>query len=422
MAQTPPRSACFRPDSYRDLSLFADREELLEDLVETLVAYLDPEGHGEGWVLLRGDRGVGKSMLARKAIHEVIHRVEVMRVEVDCAQTTHGQEAVLRQLARTLANEILQNANDATLRSEAELVRRFSDATKVKVRDVRQWSSSLKLGMNAGYKLFDGVQFEFGLSRLVGQSREVEETAERTVDARLLEELARNLLEDCTARGTKVLVFLDNLDQAGFAEVQDDVKHVTDLARVIFSLPRCLVVATMRTEFISADLAKGFSLELTVPPMAPEELLAVANKRMECAGDRRRKALEAAMFPETAATLSRFTGNAWGFLTWLAALDFERFLAAPGDAVALREVLVRVVGQQFPGLRTSELETLGAAYTKGYSYLSRNELASLGVNDWLMERAILYAAIVPDWLLSPLRYMLNPKLHFLAAIPPRAGQ
>jgi hypothetical protein len=424
MALEPTRSACFQPDNYRDLALFANRHVLLDDFVAVLKSFLDPDGPGEGRVLVRGHRGVGKSMLVRKAIDEVVHSLHVLDVEVDCAETVHGPEAVLRRLARTLADAILEHVNDGQLRGEGEMLRRLADATRVKVREVRQWSTSLKLGASAVYKLADRVQFEFGLTRATGRSREVEETSDRAVDATLLHELVHALLSDCARQGVRIVIFVDNLDQAGFVEIGEDVRRVTDLARALFSLGKCLVVATIRTEFVSADLAKLHSYEMPVRGMTPEELCEVATKRMESCGTRQRTALREARFDEVARTLSRWMDNAWGFLTWLAALDYAPFDAGPDDPEGLRRALLPLAQQQVPGLRAEELETIARAFAeRANGFLQAAELDAKQVGPELRDRAVKYGALVPDWLLSPDRYVLSPRLHFLvgAAAPVHAA-
>lgn len=417
MAHAPTRSACFQPDNYKDLKLFANRHVLLDDIVETLKSFLDEDGPGEGRVLVRGHRGVGKSMLIRKAIDQVVHELHVLRVEVDCADVVHGEEAVLRELCRALSEELLTNVNDAGLRAEAEILRRLSDATKVRVKDVKQWSTSLKLGMSYVYKLADKVQFEFGLTRAAGRSREVEETSERTVDAPFLKELIHSLVEDCaqSTEKVKVVVFVDNLDQAGYAEIEEDVRRVTDLARYLFTLKKCLVVATIRTEFVSTDLNKLYSNNIAIRGMKPEELCEVVEKRMSTAGRRQQKALDEADFRTLAKALSRCTDNAWGFLSWLAALDYVSFDVKLDDIDALVDVLAPLMTQQHPGLREDELERIARAFEKDPNgFLTSEDLVRSGIDGDFLERALKYAALVPDYWLSPDRYILSPRLHFLA--------
>jgi Cdc6-like AAA superfamily ATPase len=249
MPYLPPRSACFRPDDYKDTQLFADRSEEREELVGVLDSYLEPESRADARVLVRGQRGVGKSVIARKVVAEVSQKWSVLVAEADCAAIGVGPEAVLRALARTLADQAFEHALDEGVKRGAEMVGRIAVAGKVKARDVRTWSQQLKIGVSATSKLYDTLALEFGMTRAIGHSKEVEESFERNVDAAFLQELIALFLSDCARAEQKVLLFVDNLDQAANAERREDVEQVVDLARFLFGLGDGVVLMTLRTEF-----------------------------------------------------------------------------------------------------------------------------------------------------------------------------
>ena len=423
MAHEPTRSACFQPDNYKDLKLVANRHVLLDDIVETLKSFLDESGPGQGRVLVRGHRGVGKSMLIRKAIDQVVHELHVLRVEVDCADVAHGEEAVLRELSRALSNELLTNVFDTGLRSGAEYLLRLSEVTKVRVKDVKQWSTFLKFGSSIKYKLADTLEFEFGLNRSAGRSRELEETSERTVDALFLKKLIQNLIEDCARSDekVKVVVFIDNLDQLGLLGAEEDIRRVTDLARYLLTLKECLVVATIRPEFVSPDLIKLYSKNITVRGMMPDELCEVVEKRMSTAGVRQQKALEDADFRTVAKTLAMCTDNVWGFLTWMAMLDYEPLDAKADDVDGLIDVLAPLIQREHDGLSERELERIARVFEANPNgSLTRVSLFQAGIDDELRERAMKHGLLIPDSWLNPDRYMLSPRLHFLARRHPKA--
>ncbi|MEO5730247.1 MAG: ATP-binding protein [Byssovorax sp.] len=416
MPYIPPRSACFRPDEYKDLKLFADRRDEREELISVLDSYLEPGGPGDVRVLLRGQRGVGKSMLARKVIAELGQRWALLVAEADCAMIGVGPEAVLRALARTLADEAAENALSEEVRRGAEIVSRIASATKVKARDVRSWSQQLKLGISATSKLYDKLAFEFGMTRIVGHSKEIEESFERTVDAAFLQELIATFLGDCARTEQKIVIFVDNLDQAANPERKEDVEQVVDLARFLFGLRAGVVVMTLRTEFVSRDLHKLYSYALEVDPMTPDGLCEVAAERIAQSGTRQRKALEEANFKAVTKTLSGWTGNAWGLLTWLQHLDYAKVDVSGAEAAKLREALFRPIHALFPGLHDKELRDIAAPFAeKPNGFLTREELIKERLSEELIDRAISYHALVPDWLLEAHGYYLPPQLHFLAA-------
>jgi hypothetical protein len=411
----PIRSACFQPDNYTDLKLFADREAVVEDLAATLESFLAPGAPGEGRVLVRGHRGVGKSILTRVAMQRVTDTLGPLAVTVDAARTAHGSDAFLRRLAADLAREAIINVTDKTLVASGELLKRLSESTKISARETQQWTRALNLGLSTKYRFLDKVQFEFGLTRTQGRSRTMEESYERHVDDDFLRELIQEFLSDCRNAGQYVVLFFDNLDQVGYGEIEEDVKRVTNLARHLFSLRDAVVIANLRSEFVSADLRKLYSHEITVEGMRPEELLLVAEARIQRTTEEVRKAMEEVRFMDLARQLTSWSDNAWGFLNWLTFFDYEPIDFAPNDAGTLRKRLMRFAERRYTGLRGSELERLGGVFRNEPSrFLTAIELDTHGVTGELLERAVRYGALVPDWLLSPDRYMLAPGLHFLA--------
>ena len=413
-----PRSACFQPDNYRDLDLFADREDKLDALTATLMSFLDLEGPGEGRVLVRGHRGVGKSMLVRRAVQGVLEKLHVLHVQIDCAHIERDSTDLLRNVTRRLGKETLEHALDENLRREAELMTRLAEVSTVEVKEVSKWSTELKLGAGSTFKLEDYLRFELGLARVTGRSREVTEKSERNIDLKFLEEMMSAFLSDCRRARHPVLLVIDNLDQIGYAEIEEDVKRVTDLARILFGLRDCLIIATIRTEFVSQDLHKLHSQEELVEGMKPEELLAVARKRMASASAPRKEALEEARFEEVATRLATLTNNAWGYLIWLANLDYSNVDGDQLDLNRLKDALLPRAVQQHAGIREHELKTIAEAYRGTFDdYRHASDLEAQGITIELRERALKYGALIPDWLLSPERFKLSPKLHFLVPSP-----
>lgn len=418
MSYTPPRSACFRPEAYDSLELFADRQNDLQDLIATIDGFVQGPG-AEGRILLHGARGLGKSMLARRALHTICERRRgLLYAEADCARLSTGPEAVLRQIARSLTAAVEQRPSSGRdVLHAAQILSRIAISTKVKAKEVRTWQQNLKIGVSATSKLLNTVAFEFGLARAAGKSREVEETFERNVDTTFLGELLADFLTDCRREDLEVLLFVDNLDQAAYAERQEEVRQVMDLARLLLTLRHAVVVMTLRQEFVSRDLPKYESLTMALPGMDPAGLRMVAERRMDEASPQRQQALKEAGFETLIEYLSGWTDNPWGFLKSLAALDFERVDLRGATAPQLRQALLDHAGKVFPRLRSEELASLGAAFRGAPAgFRARHELEAAGISDELRERAAGVYALIPDWILDPApqRYQLAPQLHFLA--------
>lgn len=412
---TPTRTACFQPDNDRALELFAGRREILADLVVRLSSFLEPGAPSEARILVRGQRGIGKSMLSRKAIDEIRATHGPLTVTVDGARTGHGPEAFLRQLAKDLGTETLENATEPALQQSAELLLRFSSTTEVTVKQVREWTQSLKVGIDLKHRFLDKIGFEFALQRAAGATRKLEETHRRAVDTDLLRDLIQTLVLDCYQAEQTVVLFLDNLDQVGYAEIGEDVRRVTDLARYLLGMEGCVVIANLRSEFVSADLRKLYSLPVEVEGFTPAQLMELFEQRVQVRGEGTREKLEAAGMVAIAQRLAEWTDNAWGFLTWLAFLDYQRIDFDPGDGDRLRAALKRYADQSYVGVRMDETEKLARPYAMHESsgFLTKEELSAHGIADELLERATRYGVLVPDWLLSPDRYQLSPTLRFL---------
>jgi hypothetical protein len=301
------------------------------------------------------------------------------------------------------------------VRREAQILSSLAASTKIKARDVRTWTEQLKLGVSATLKLYDKLAFEFGMTRAAGRSKEVEQSSERNVDVVFLQELIADFLADCARAGQKIVIFVDNLDQAANPEKKEDVEQVVDLARFLFGLSEGVVVMTLRTEFVSRDLHKLYTYSLEVAPMNAEGLLEVARERMKSAGPRQYGALVKANFEAVARTLSGWTGNVWGYLTWLQQLDYAKVDVSTAEPAALKTALLGAIRPLFPGLQEEELQKVAYAFGDDPDgYLTGIALNKEGVDDDLISRAVSYHALVPDWLLEAHGYYLPPQLYFLA--------
>lgn len=417
MTYSPPRSACFRPEAYEALELFADRRDDLKNLVETLNSFVEGPG-AEARVLVHGSRGVGKSTLTRRALQQVQARNSLLLYgEADCAALGTGPDAVLKEIARSLTSAAQMRDVGSELKQAAQLFGRIAACSKVKAKEVRTWQQSLKIGVSATSKLLDTVAFEFGMARAAGKSKEIEESFERNVDSTFLRELLAGFLSDCRRADIVVLLFIDNLDQAAYAERQEQVRQILDLARLLFTLRHAVVVMTLRREFVSRDLPKYDSLSIDLPGMDVAGLLEVAQARMQQASPAKKDALEAAGFATLIDFIAGWTDNPWGFLKALAALDYARTDLRGAKATQIRDVLLAEAQKIFPRLQAQEIEALARPFRgKPSSLCSHTQLAEAGVSQELRERAASEHALIADWILDPTpqSYMLAPQLHFLA--------
>jgi hypothetical protein len=279
---------------------------------------------------------------------------------------------------------------------------------------VRTWSSSLRLGGEYKCQLLSRVQFEFGIQNSIARTRELEETYERNIDTTFLQEILREFICDCKESRERVVLLIDNLDRVGYPELIEDAKRVTDLARYVFSLRKCIVISTIRTEFVSADLHRLASIVIEIPGMLPEELKTVASKRIRLASQEYQQALHDAGFEELIHVLTKWTNNPWSLLVWLESLDYSPLDANSSDPQSVQRALTSLIQPHFSVLKVTELLQIARPYSQvPAGFLTEPELKLSGFSDDLFKRAVRCRALVPDFLLGPERYFLSPWLYFL---------
>lgn len=410
-------SACFRPDDYKDLGLFADREELTSYLSDVLASLVDPQGPGQGHVLVRGDRGVGKSLLSRKAIDEVINELGPLFVAIDGAKL-YGEDALVRRLARELSAQVKLNATNSALIETAELLRQLCDKQKVTTQEVRSWSGSLSANIKLGGKLSEFLGVEFGIGGSLARPGSQSETTERLVDAAFLQDMIQALLSACAECELHTILLIDNLDQVGGGEREDDLRLVTAIAKRFLAFESCVIVLNIRSEFVSPELARHQTLTVEVPGMGAAELMIVFDARVAAGGERARDRVARGKLRALAEKLAARTDNAWAFLTWLAFLDYQP-LPEPLTDADLDRLMQRYVGGANTNMTWAELQRIALAFQRADErFIDRDELLRApAVSIQLIERAVAYRVLVQEWVARDERYALSPNLHFLAPRP-----
>ena len=106
MPYTPPLSACFRPAQYKDMRLFVDRTEELADLVDQLDSFFAPDGPDGAHILVRGERGVGKSMLVRKAVETIKEAWEMFKTARKAIQAFWQILTTIKDLLISLVHDV----------------------------------------------------------------------------------------------------------------------------------------------------------------------------------------------------------------------------------------------------------------------------------------------------------------------------
>jgi Cdc6-like AAA superfamily ATPase len=399
-----------------DPDLFVNREEEILKLRRLLRLYLKetrPEA-GRG-VLVKGDSGVGKSILSRKAVAELKTEFsrELVVWGVDGGRLT-GARGLLNKLSDVARDEIEKTGN-GELTKLAAIVAQAADYGKVTASDVTQISKELSALGKIGSRLLGlfTVEGVGGWKHTAGKS--ATEGFEIPISEEYLTKLISRLLEAVAEHGYRVLIFLDNLDRIGSMDSQKDANTIAELVKQLLELPNCILLINLRSQFTHHTTDRRELDHFVVKGLAPESLLDILRQRKAAAklSDDEQKKLAAAPLAEVAEKLARLTDNPLAFLRWL---EFW-LLRTENRIVDLAADFREFIEQNFTGvdpkwLRQAVKELQDAKesglYDAPLTSLDKIKLAKL-------ERA---GTIVPDSLLvdpADRRYRLNHDLDFLLA-------
>jgi Cdc6-like AAA superfamily ATPase len=399
-----------------DPDLFVNREEEILKLRRLLRLYLkETRPEAARGVLVKGDSGVGKSILSRKAVAELKTEFsrELVVWGVDGGRLT-GARGLLNKLSDVARDEIEKTGN-GELTKLAAIVAQAADYGKVTASDVTQISKELSALGKIGSRLLGlfTVEGVGGWKHTTGKS--ATEGFEIPISEEYLTKLISRLLEAVAEHGYRVLIFLDNLDRIGSMDSQKDANTIAELVKQLLELPNCILLINLRSQFTHHTTDRRELDHFVVKGLAPESLLDILRQRKAAAklSDDEQKKLAAAPLAEVAEKLARLTDNPLAFLRWL---EFW-LLRTENRIVDLAADFREFIEQNFTGvdpkwLRQAVKELQDAKesglYDAPLTSLDKIKLAKL-------ERA---GTIVPDSLLvdpADRRYRLNHDLDFLLA-------
>lgn len=195
-----------------DPSLFINREEEIATLKRLLRRALnDTETDAARGVLVKGDSGVGKSILSRKVVTQLQTELspKLMVWSVDGGRLS-GVRGLLNKLS-DVAHEEIEKLGNKELAKLAAIVAQAADYGKVTSSDVTAISKEL----SAMSKLAGGIMGMFTGETAFGWKRTTNKSGTETFEILITEEylakLLSRLLEAVKDSGYQTLIFLDNL-------------------------------------------------------------------------------------------------------------------------------------------------------------------------------------------------------------------
>jgi Cdc6-like AAA superfamily ATPase len=303
-----------------DPSLFINREEDVETLKRLLRRALkDTETDDARGILVKGDSGVGKSILSRKVVSELALEFtpKLMVWSVDGGRLS-GSRGLLNRLT-DVAHEEIQKLGHQELAKLSAVVAQAADYGKVTSGDVSSISKELSaMGKIAGgiLGMFTG-ESSFGWKRTTTKGGT--ETFEILITEDYLAKLISRLLEAVKHFGFQVLIFLDNLDRIGRMDSQEDANTIAELVKQLLELPDCVLVINLRSQFTHHTTDRRELTHRVIKGLKPEALKEILQQRLKAAAltAEEQKQLSQLPFQEVADKFSRLTDNPLAFLRWL---------------------------------------------------------------------------------------------------------
>lgn len=402
----PIETPVIRPTN-TDPKLFVNREEDLAEIKSLLRQFInDPEAQSGG-VLVKGDSGVGKSILSRKAVSDLKQEYnQLVVLEVDGGRLT-GVRGLLNKLC-DVARNVIEPLEHPELSKQASVLAQIVNYGKITVAEARQFSSEKSAGGKVGggiWALLTG-EVSVGLKRTDGTT--TTEGYDIPITDEYLSRLLCALLQDVRDVGYRVLIFLDNLDRIGKMDSQEDANTIAAFVKELLDFPCCILLLNLRTQFTHHTVDRRELSHYALFGLSPKALTDILKKRLEAVT---LSDLDREKLAQVAQHLCQDTDNPLAFLRWL---DFW-LVRTDNDPNRLHEHLQKFVRQNFTSVSLQWIEqaadVLYSASRNGENDSPLSELSERQRSQ--LERA---GAIVPDSLLlapEERRYRLHHDLDFL---------
>jgi hypothetical protein len=280
----------------------------------------------DGLLLIRGERGIGKSIFGRSVLQDIACEFPKRVLPVVVNERFVGDRSSLRKLAQALATE----ARDALERAgRAEEITRWVQPLLELI-----FADRISLGVKTGQSLERSEGGEHSISLLQALSSKgfvhtrsqtnlgLEVGTSLDVTPELLKQAVIALLEHLKDSFT-VIIFFDDLDQAAN---MDNMERARATVEGVLELTPCIALLHLRTEISLPDVQREAPNGILLDLLPPAELLRLVKHRLEHtnnseAAQRDRKLM--ASTPGAWVPFEAFlaaTGNPYIYLRWMSAV------------------------------------------------------------------------------------------------------
>ncbi len=415
----------FNPASV-DPELFVDRDDEHRWLHDGLAAYLDKTTppRGEAFCLW-GDKGIGKSILARRVLHDLRrdYSGRTLFLEVDCnhkeswrrvlAAIARATVAELGSLARA-GQEVSQELRHTAMAYQE--LSYFDDVTKRQAHEhVRQFQAALRLSGKRSMLALLQNAFDIVLERSKTVSDELAGSI-RLDEAWMTQALA-GLFSDIREQGLDIVLLLDNLDELNpryWEEAQlDRVRRAVEGLLSLQDAPIALLL-TMRT-YYTRVLTREVVNRYALGPLGPSVLQDILDVRLRDERDEVREAVGREDVRHATEVLVHRAPTPLAFLCWYRQLFPTERLTPDG----LGEGFRTYIEQFYSNLPYGRVRTVIEAFDPPSRPLDRAALLAVcGGDERFLGQLLDRGVVLPVDFWNATEFTLDPELHHLADFLP----
>lgn len=403
-----------------DPVLHVDRDPQVAWLRSNLDAYLRGADKSKGRAIaIKGERGIGKSILARKVLDELreLHTATTLFIHIDC-RNHRTQRKVYQDIANQAVMQLGPRPGvSAELHATARLLRAISAMDTVKQSAVYErlivFKQAAKLALSRKLLSILGIGYEINLERSVKHLDSLEGNLH--FDDLALRDMTIAFFEDLRANAQiDTIVLLDNLDELDHEAVAEEPRRESLEAEIdaLLGLAKAPVglVLTVRTYFAS-KLNRWIDANDTLERLSAADHAAIIAARAVRESPVTRAALE------TAACIPRISARA---PTPLALIKWFHYLAENEfhDDLDIDKNLRGLLRAQYASMSVATIEAIVAAFTDPDVPIKETALLeACGGNQMIFKLALRYQIVLPIDFWYPTEFTLCPELQFMTRKP-----
>ena len=402
-----------------DPSDHVDREAEVAWLCQSLLSYLQSPDKSRGRaVAILGERGTGKSTLARKAVDALReqHRATTLFLTVDCRRI-RTQRRLYEAIAAEAVNELGFRADvPEPLKATARLLEAIASMDTVKQTALYERMAVFRLAVTLTGKrnLLRLLALTYGIN--LERSLKHVESLEGSIhfDGHRLRDAVVAFFQDLRNHGLDAIVVLDNLDELDHEAVANEAQRASLLEEIDAMLGLTLapigLVLTVRTYFASS-LSRAIDGNCVLHRLSDADHVALLRKRLAREPEHVRAQFTAAACNDCIERLARRAPTPLALLKWFNYLAQNELHGEANIEHSLRGL----ARSQFATVRLPVLEAVVASFEHDPNdpVPEAALLAACGDNRSVFAQLLRYQIVLPVDFWHPTEFTLSPDLHFM---------